>query len=55
MQARLIVKCEQCERNLGEVRVDTADMPNELQAKVNKVILSHRGDCRYYRSTHGEE
>jgi hypothetical protein len=45
MQAKLIVKCGQCEKKLGEVSVDTADMPAELQAKVNHVILEHRKDC----------
>jgi len=48
MQAKLIVKCGQCEKHLGEVSVDTADMPETLQEKVNKVILAHRADCTYY-------
>ena len=47
MQAELNVKCGQCGQHLGVVAVDTADMPEELQAKINKVILAHRGDCRY--------
>ena len=50
MQAILNIKCGQCEKLIGVVKVDTADMPEELQAKVNKVILAHRQDCRYYAS-----
>jgi hypothetical protein len=48
MQANLTVKCEQCKANLGIVKMDTADLPEELQTKINKVILRHRKDCRYY-------
>ena len=48
MQANLIIRCGQCEKYLGDVSVDTADMPEQLQAKVNKVILGHRKHCRYY-------
>lgn len=48
MQAKLSVKCGQCEKHLGDVQADTADMPEQLQEKVNQVILAHRKDCRYY-------
>lgn len=48
MQARLKIYCEQDGKFIGDVVVDTADMPEELQRKVNKVILAHRKDCRYY-------
>jgi len=48
MQAYLKVYCEQDGGYIGQVKVDTADMPDELQSKVNKVILAHRKDCRYY-------
>jgi len=48
MQAELNVKCGQCGKQLGVVKVDTADMPEELQAKVNAVILRHRDNCQYY-------
>jgi len=48
MQAELGIKCSQCGRFLGVVKVDTADMPKDLQAQVNKVILAHRPDCKYY-------
>ncbi len=51
MQANLIIKCGGCEKKLGEVRMDTADMPDELQEKINRVILSHRQECDCYRST----
>ncbi len=48
MQAQLRVYCEQDGRYIGQVKVDTADMPEDLQQKVNKIILAHRKDCRYY-------
>ena len=50
MQAKLSIRCGTCDVYLGDVRVDTADMPEELQEKVNKVILAHRQDCKYYRA-----
>lgn len=53
MQAQVEVRCGQCGKKLGVIEVDTADMPEELQAKVNKVILAHRQDCRYYRGEKG--
>ncbi len=40
MQAQLRVYCEQDGRYIGQVKV--------LQQKVNKIILAHRKDCRYY-------
>lgn len=48
MQAQLRVYCKQDGEYIGEVNVDTADMPEQLQAKVNEVILAHRKHCRYY-------
>jgi hypothetical protein len=48
MQAQLKVYCKQDGEYIGMVNVDTADMPEQLQLKVNKVILAHRKDCRYY-------
>jgi len=48
MQANLIIKCGQCKKHLGDIGIDTADMPEQLQDKVNKVVLAHRQDCRYY-------
>jgi hypothetical protein len=48
VKAYLVIKCYQCGEGLGAVEVDTADLPEELQAKVNKLILSHRKHCRYY-------
>lgn len=48
MQAELSVKCGQCGKSLGVVKADTADMPEELQARVNAVVLAHRKDCTYY-------
>ena len=49
MQAELTIRCAQCLEQLGLVKVDTAAMPEELQEKINAVLLAHRGDCRYYR------
>ena len=49
MQAELNVKCGQCGQLLGVVPADTADMPEQLQAKINEIILGHRLVCRYYR------
>ena len=49
MQAELNIYCGGCGKSLGVVKIDTADMPEQLQAKVNKPILAHRQDCRYYR------
>jgi len=48
MQAELIIKCGGCGIPLGAVKIDTADMPEELQAKINKVILQHRSECKFY-------
>jgi len=50
MQAQLIINCVQCRRHLGDTFIDTADMPETLQAKINSVILAHRKGCRYYRA-----
>ncbi|MBA7552688.1 hypothetical protein ES705_45258 [subsurface metagenome] len=49
MQAQLGITCGTCGRYLGGIKVDTADLPEQLQEKVNKVILAHRALCRYYR------
>jgi len=48
MKAMLKVYCEGCAKHLGPVSCDTADMPNDLQRKINKVILDHRLSCPYY-------
>ncbi len=49
MKAELVVKCSQCGHSLGKVEIDTADMPEQLQSKVNKIILEHRKECSYYK------
>ena len=36
-------------KSLGGAHVDTADMPEQLQGKINRVILPHRQDCPAYR------
>ncbi len=48
MQARIKIYCNQDGMYIGIVRVDTADMPEQLQEKINKVILEHRPACYYY-------
>ena len=50
MKANLLVRCNACEASLGNVLVDTADLPEDVQQRVNTVILAHREDCRYYRT-----
>ena len=49
MRALVKVTCEQCHRHLGTAVVDTADLPEEVQLRVNAIIIRHRKDCRYYR------
>ena len=51
MQAELAIKCQGCRKVIGKVLIDTADLPGELQAKINKVILAHRSDCAYYNES----
>ena len=48
MQATLSISCEGCGKHLGQLKVDTADMPEVLQHRVNKIILQHRAGCEYY-------
>ena len=48
MQAKLKVYCGGCDRAIGQASIDTADMPEELQRKVNTVVLEHRKDCPVY-------
>jgi len=54
MQASIYIKCKGCFRWLDHLDIDTADMPDELQSKINKVILAHRHDCTYYNSEKAE-
>ena len=48
MKAQLTIRCYQCGKRLGKVVVDTADMPEDLQSRVNSVFLKHRAACRFY-------
>ncbi len=48
MQANIMIHCEGCGAFLGRLRIDTADMPDELQQKINGRILEHRPMCTYY-------
>ena len=48
MKAVLSIRCNACDKVLGQVLVDTADLPCDLQAKINKVILRHRSECESY-------
>ncbi len=50
MQATIEIKCYQCLKWLGSLDIDTANMPDELQEKINRIILSHRQDCFYYKN-----
>jgi hypothetical protein len=54
MQAHLKIYCAQDGQYLGMVKADTADLPEQLQEKVNRVILAHRQDCPYYRKKQGQ-
>ena len=46
--AEIKITCHACHVFLGKLIVDTADMPNDLQDKIGKIILSHREWCKYY-------
>lgn len=48
MQATLLVKCSGCERLIAHVGMDTAGIPEELQTKLYRIVLTHRQDCWYY-------
>lgn len=48
MQTWIIVKCI-CGEHLGETIVDTADEPEDVQLRLNTIILAHRQECKYYR------
>ncbi|MDD5513413.1 MAG: hypothetical protein PHD09_06570 [Candidatus Omnitrophica bacterium] len=50
MKAQLKIKCLGCLKDVGAIKMDTADMPEDLQQRVNHVILNHRKDCKYYRN-----
>jgi hypothetical protein len=49
MQFSMNVRCLGCNRQVGRVLADTANRPDELQAKINKLVLAHRPDCPYYK------
>ena len=48
MKAVLKINCDACGRYLGETTVDTATMADELQQRINLIILRHRSECKYY-------
>lgn len=53
MKAAIIIYCEACDKRLNPLKdtiIDTADMPEDLQQKINSHILNHRPYCRYYRT-----
>lgn len=54
MQAELRILCNGCSKCIGEASVDTADDADVIQARINKVILSHRQECRYYHQMKNE-
>jgi len=51
MKAIVKVECYQCGKKLGKATVDTADMPEQLQDKINTLILAHRKECKYYATS----
>jgi hypothetical protein len=51
MQATIEIKCRRCLKYLGQLNIDTADMPDELQDKINKKILDHRQACFRYEDS----
>ena len=48
MQATIRINCEGCGRYLNQLKIDTADMPDDLQKRINEVILKHRKECPFY-------
>ena len=46
MKATATIKCDQCGRELGDLRIDTADL--DLEEKINDLILAHRAECPYH-------
>jgi hypothetical protein len=50
MRANLTVTCRQCDSKIGDVVMLTNDFPDQLQEKINKIMLAHRQDCLYYRT-----
>jgi hypothetical protein len=48
MLAKLKIDCYECKRHLGGLIIDTAFMPDELQKRINHIILNHRDNCKYY-------
>ena len=50
MQAIVKIYCAQNNAYLGETTVDTADLPEVVQARLNKLILAHRSECPYYQT-----
>lgn len=51
MKAVLTVTCDGCQAYLGRVAYDTADMPEHTKKLLDYLVLNHREDCRYYRTT----
>lgn len=48
MKARIKLVCYMCNKPISFTGVlDTADMPEEL-FKIQKAILKHRDNCKYY-------
>lgn len=49
MQAQLKIKCLGCLKDVGAIKMDTADMPEVLQNRIKAIVLKHRKDRKYYR------
>ena len=49
MQANVIIECDGCGKHIGIVHINTADVPDVLQYRINKPILAHRQQCPAYK------
>ncbi len=50
MKGYLTIRCYGCGKILlSGLLMDTADMSEQLQEKINKALLSHRKACRFYQ------
>ena len=55
MRAILKAYCDQDQKFIGETTIDTADLPEAVQNRINKLIWNHRKDCPYYAQRNDDE
>lgn len=48
MKAYLDITCYGCERKIGRLTVDTADVSAGYGQQILKAVLAHRNKCTYY-------